>query len=376
MEPEQELARLREMNRLRAKKHYDAKKDEINAKRREKYLNTLISQTEINESKKEMNSNPTYKTHITKSDMGLNNQNALGHFDYTYDYICNELEDRDMNKRSREKYLDDLKRFVILTNCEDNVITCINDYKKTIPIIHNAVKPDGTPYALNTKKSLFQMVLYIIDNLKLPIEEVIKSYYVNQFEIMKLNSIDENMVTQDTIIISFTDYLQKIKEHFGENSKEYLISLLYNEATLRDDFTLKIVSSIKDTKDDNENFIILPPKEINLTLIINHYKTREQYGVIKIRLSIGLSRKIRKYIQVEKLSMNDYLFGNKQLSSFVQKMNKEIDVHGGINLYRKMKISEMYKKYDGNPSAEERINLSNLMVHSPILQTRYLRKIN
>jgi hypothetical protein len=219
------------------------------------------------------------------------------------------------------------------------------------------------------------MVLYIIDNLKLPIEEVIKGYYVNQFEIMKLNCIDENMVTQDTIIISFTDYLKKIKERFGEESKEYLISLLYNEATLRDDFTLKIVSSIKDTKNNDENFIILPSKEENLTLIINHYKTREQYGVIKIRLSIGLSRMIRKYIQVENLSMNDYLFGNKNLSTFVQKMNKEIDVNGGINLYRKMKISEMYKKYDGNPSAEERINLSNLMVHSPILQTRYLRKI-
>jgi hypothetical protein len=219
------------------------------------------------------------------------------------------------------------------------------------------------------------MVLYIIDNLKLPIEEVIKGYYVNQFEIMKLNCIDENMVTQDTIIISFTDYLKKIKERFGEESKEYLISLLYNEATLRDDFTLKIVSSIKDTKNNDENFIIVSPKEENLTLIINHYKTREQYGVIKIRLSIGLSRMIRKYIQVENLSINDYLFGNKNLSTFVQKMNKEIDVNGGINLYRKMKISEMYKKYDGNPSAEERINLSNLMVHSPILQTRYLRKI-
>jgi len=352
MEAQQELDRLREMNRLRAKKHYDAKKDEINAKRREKYLNTLISQTEINESKKEMNSNPTY----------------------TYDYICNELEERDMNKRSREKYLDDLKRFIILTDCEDNVIACINDYKKTIPIIHNAVKPDGTPYSLNTKKSLFQMILFIIDNLKLPIKELVKGYYVNQFEIMKLNSIDENIVDQDTIIISFTDYLKKIKEHFGEESKEYILSLLYYEATLRDDFILKIVPSIKDTKNDNENFIIIPPKD-NLTLIINHYKTRNLYGVIKIRLSIGLSRMIRKYIEVENLSINDYLFGNKNLSSFVQKMNKEIDVKGGLILYRKMKISEMYKKYDGNPSAEERIKLANLMLHSPIVQTRYLRKI-
>jgi|LakMenE01Jun11ns_1017448.scaffolds.fasta_scaffold9949612_1 hypothetical protein len=353
MNADQELARLRDMNRARAKRHYDAKKDEINAKRREKYLNTLISQQEINLAKKETDTNPIF----------------------SYNYISDELEEREMNKRSKSKYLDDLRRFVVLTNCEDNVIACINDYKKTIPIIHNAVKFDGTPYALNTKKSLFQVILYIIDNLKLPVKDIIKNWYVKEFEIMKLDSIDKNIVDQDTIIISFTDYLKKIKERFGEESKEYLISLLYNEATLRDDFILKIVPSIKDTKDDNENFIIVSPKEENLTLIINHYKTRELYGVIKIRLSIGLSRMIRKYIQVENLSMNDYLFGNKNLSTFVQKMNKEIDVNGGINLYRKMKISEMYKKYDGNPSAEERINLSNLMVHSPILQTRYLRNI-
>ena len=107
MEAQQELDRLREMNRLRAKKHYDAKKDEINAKRREKYLASLISQQEINLAKKETHTNPIF----------------------SYDYICDELEEREMNKRSKSKYLDDLKRFVILTDCQDNVITCINDYE-------------------------------------------------------------------------------------------------------------------------------------------------------------------------------------------------------------------------------------------------------
>jgi hypothetical protein len=56
----EELARLREMNRARQKKHYDAKKDEINAKRREKYLASLISQQEINLAKKEINENPIF----------------------------------------------------------------------------------------------------------------------------------------------------------------------------------------------------------------------------------------------------------------------------------------------------------------------------
>ena len=54
-------------------------------------------------------------------------------------------------------------------------------------------------------------------------------------------------------------------------------------------------------------------------------------------------------------------------------MNNKIGLQGEISLYRKMSVSELL---NNNPSPEERVELAGKMKHSPIVQTRYLRKIN
>jgi hypothetical protein len=41
---------------------------------------------------------------------------------------------------------------------------------------------------------------------------------------------------KEEMVIPFTEYLQKILDFFGKDSKEYLIASLYNELTARDDF--------------------------------------------------------------------------------------------------------------------------------------------
>jgi hypothetical protein len=209
--------------------------------------------------------------------------------------------------------------------------------------------------------------------LQLPITKTIKNQYIKQFDISKIASNDETAEKQaNTTIISFNDYLEKIKAEFGVNSKEYALSSLYQQVTLRDDFILKIVQSTKDTNDRKENYIIVPNRG-NLIVIVNNYKTSEKYGEIKVKLSTTLSKLIGKFIKVEKLKINDYLFGNKNLTQFVSKMNKKIGVSGSISLFRQMAVSDLLQK---NPSPEERVALSNSMAHSPIVQLKYLRKIN
>ena len=147
---------------------------------------------------------------------------------------------------------------------------------------------------------------------------------------------------------------------------------MYKEVTLRDDFILKIVSAIKDANNKKENYIVVP-KRGSLIVIVNNYKTSEKYGEIKVKLSSTLSKLIRNFIEVEKLKPNDYLFGSKNLSQFVTNMNKKIGVQGGgINNYRKMAVSDVLHN---NPSPEERVELSNSMKHSPLVQVRYLRNI-
>jgi hypothetical protein len=289
----------------------------------------------------------------------------------SYQEIVNALNTVDINAGSRNKYKQDIKRLLVLTKCE-NFIKCLKDYKKIINIINNSIKPNGDPYRVNTKKGLYQMIVWIIDNLHIPISKSIKKYYNQQFEIYKIHSSDETIEKQETTQIpTFSDYLQKNKDEYGVGSKIYVLSRLYEEVTLRDDFMLIIKPTIKDADDDSFNYIVVPKKE-NLTLIVNQYKTSDKYGQIKVKLSLPLSKTIRKYIEREKLSYDEYLFGDKPLSSFVSKMNKKIGITGikAINLYRNLSVTDLLNT---KPTAQARQKLSSQMAHAPLTQIKYLR---
>ena len=107
-----------------------------------------------------------------------------------------------------------------------------------------------------------------------------------------------------------------------------------------------------------------------MTLIINEYKTSKKYGQIKVKLSLPLSNLIRKYIQKEALLDGDYLFGDKNLTSFVSKMNKEIGIKGSISYFRQMSVSDLLRT---SPTAKEGQALSAKMAHAPLTQIKYLR---
>jgi hypothetical protein len=354
------LEKIRLQNRKRQATYYSLHKDTINAKKREIYKNGKAKLIHQDEDEKEENQEAIQTNFSKKRSV-------------TYDEVVLALNKLDINENTKKKYKQDLQRLMTLTNCNNNIIKCFREHKKIIEIINTATKPNEEPYSINTKKSLFQMILYLIDKLHLPITKTIKEHYKKQFEIYKISSSDETAEKQaNTTIISFDDYLKKVKDEFGVKSKEYALSSLYKEVTLRDDFILKIVTSIKETQDKKENYIIVP-KRGNLNVIVNNYKTSQKYGEINVKLSTTLSKLIGNFIKVEKLKNNDYLFGNKNLTQFVSKMNKKINVSGSISLFRQMAVSDLLKT---NPSPEERVALSNSMKHSPIVQLKYLRKIN
>ena len=216
------------------------------------------------------------------------------------------------------------------------------------------------------------MIVWIIDNLHVPIPKSTKKYYNQQLEIYKISSNDESAEKQEsTQIPTFSEYLQKMKDQYGVESKIYVLSKLYEEVTLRDDFMLIIKPTIKDADDDESNYIVVPKKE-NLTLIVNQYKTSDKYGQIKVKLSLPLSKITRKYIEREKLTYDEYLFGDKNLSSFVSKMNKGIGITGlkAISLYRNMSVTDLLNT---KPTAKQRQKLAETMKHAPLTQIKYLR---
>jgi hypothetical protein len=170
--------------------------------------------------------------------------------------------------------------------------------------------------------------------------------------------------------MDFNEYLAKVKSHFGDVSKEFIIASLYNLSGFRDDLILKIIA-VK-PKDDKENYIIIPKdKKRNLSIELNNYKTSGKYGHDSIPIPKDLSKLIRQYIDDANLEYDDYLFGSKSLSGFIKKFNEKMGLNISINKLRQMRVSNVL---NNNPTVEQRVKLSKEMKHKALTSEKYQRK--
>lgn len=348
MDCETVLARIRELNRNRQKRYYDTHREALNTKRRERYAKGKPEIIEPDEHEQE-NQEQNEETHQF---IDLSKEKKL-----TYEEAKEYFNQLTMNENSRKKYLGDLKRLSQIIKC-DNFILCFKQHKKILNQINEA------NYAINTKKSVLQTILFMNTRFKLELPKNSDDAYKREFDILKDKSLAEGEVKSKRETMSFTEYLAKIKEKFGADSKMYVIARLYDELTLRDDFVLEIVDSMP--TDKTKNFIVMGKK---VTVVINVYKTSSKYKEIVVNLTAGLATLIKKYIKDNKLEVGQYLFGNKKLSPFISKKSKEVGMMGGVNELRHMKVTDELKGL----TSEQKVDLSFKMKHSPLVQSRYLR---
>lgn len=339
MDPEQKLNHIKELNKARAKKYYLHNKETIKQRRRETYLKNKP--------------NPDVQVELTES---------KGKHAIDFDEILKGIKDLNIpNRKTEEKYISDLLRLMRIVGSR---YLDLYHSKDLIEMINTAKRPNGSEYSENTKKSLFQAILVVIDKLKVNVK---KKPYEDQFNIKKMISIDQNeekMANEE--VPSFKEYLAKCKATFGINSKEYLIAKFYEEITIRDDFGLILANEIYD---NDNNYLLLTPTK--LTIIVNTYKTNKRYGQIRHKLSKTLEKLTKTYILANNISLGDFLFGEPKLSATVSKMNQALGYTGGINLFRHMKITQVLQK---ESSPEARLKLAAAMKHSNVIQKAYLRK--
>ena len=296
---------------------------------------------------------------------------------YNLETILGLLDNSDMNAKTRLKYKRDITLVFRITQCDD-LGSCLKTFNKIKTSIENA-KQTADPtkgYAINTIKGYVQSILFVIDTFKIPILDSIKKKYNNWFDVLKIESSEQTKyrkTSPEHAVIPFDEYLTKIKSKFGEFSKQNLIANLYNEATVRDNFSgLEILPTERKNDDSITNFIIVPrSKNTNCRLIINSYKTQKKYGQMVVELSPYLSSLIRKYIANNYLTTNLFNSNKQGLTSFVSTMNKNIGVSGGISTLRQMKISQLLSSHNLTP--EQRVSMANSMGHSPITQLEYRR---
>ena len=342
-EAQTKAERVKEQNRIRSKKMYDKKKEEINLRRRETY--------NAKKSEHEAAAISAIKVVVAKAVSKTKN-----------DILLDKVKELELNPGTKTKYVADLNRLLSVIENED-ILTNMKKGKELV------AKIESTNYASNTKRGIIQLCLFMITNFKLTVNKKSVKAMTEYFNTLKVRASDETAEKQNTEVVpSWVCYLDKVQTAYGEQSKMYMISRLYKEITLRDDFILKIVN--KKPKSGDENYIIL--NKSNMRLIINNYKTEKKYGVIDIKLTKGLSALLRGYMERNNLTVGDYLFGDQKLSDFVRYNNSKIGFNGGTNMYRHMTITEELLKIK---NVEERVKLADKMKHNVFTQAEYLRKM-
>lgn len=353
-----QLEKIKAQNRARAKTYYQLHKEELNQKRREIYAECAKKK----HAEQPPTPSPPPTTSVDKIDFSKSKK-------VTYEETIEALTQVIEKKGSLTIYKDSLKRLLKLTDCGDDILKCLKGYKKVIDSI------EISEFSTNTRKTLYQMILKVIDTLHLSITPKIKEEYITKFNEYKYVSNENTKKKQEEeSVMPYDEYIDKVKETFGIHSKMFLLANLYKEIPIRDDFILKIVDTIKQAKTDSENenvnYIVINKKD-EATLVVYNHKTDGFFTETKEKLSRYLSRLIRDYREQENINYGDYLFGKSNLSHFLSTANKKMGIKGGgVNIIRQMKVSDL----SSTATPRERVELANKMKHSVLTQQKYIRK--
>lgn len=317
-----------------------------------------------------------------------------------------------VSAKTRDTYYQDIMRVFQITGCA-NFKKCLTNYKKMMTSIINSKKPikekkekkkskkeaeekekekepEPEAYAINTIKQTIQSIMFVgsqyMNDFKRLFNEQkasnIKKYFDTQFQKYKeLSRLELEEKQQNTEYPTFDEYLGKVLEKYGENSKEYLVAYLYSLFTIRDNFkAMSIIDKAKDN-DGINNFILINSNKI--IFYVNDFKTKKKYEKLQYTVSDAKLKKLLKdwvnkpqNIANRKKGKNNYIFGKSSLSPFISQLNKSIgytDNMGGINIFRHMRVSDVYQKKD--ITFEERKKLADSMGHSITVASQYRRNL-
>ena len=345
------------MARERAKKSYELRREEILKKKRDNYVPV--------EKKQKRGRKPIKKTYEPVS---IDKKTK-----FTEDELIRLIMNDDDIKSEKTKlfHVNNIKRFFKNAECQD--LTCLkSDYKLAVKRIEDSLNIySGENLKPQTITHTFAGLLFAItkyaSNL---LPENIKKYLTDKFSEYILITNDSNKQKKEELVYpSFKTYLEKVKQKYGIESKEFLVASLYSEFTIRDDYGNAPILE-KPLKTKEINYFVIKKKYVYF--ILNVYKTSNKYNTIKFTFSNNVSNLIKNYIKNNNINIGDILF-NTNLSAFVSNMSKELGYAdlGGINLFRHIRVSEI----DGGATYQDKVALASQMGHIILTQDKYKNKI-
>ena len=393
------VAKIREQNKLRARKYYEKHREEIAKRRKESrgepIIKTKIVETLVYPRKDEINKltenikNLKQEIEVirkTKSKDASPSTEPPRIYKFDKDSLIELVKEKVEKPRSRKNYINNINHLFDILFCDDLQVE-LRKYKSVVQRIqHASLKNDETSgYSVNSLKGFFQTILKLVTltNMELP-KKALEAYNY-EFEAYKLLSREQTKKKQEEVeLMDFKDYLKKIKDHYGPNktnpkiSKQYMIVYFYKINTFRDDLGhVLIIDKKLEPKEMNEetNYLYVP-KSVkkngramypNLTFFLNNYKTKGIYGADEIKINSTDSKVVRKYINENNLVANDYIFDNESLSKYISKMNKQVEGCEGItiNTIRHMKISSALDTDEAVSNPAIRIKVAKEAHHNP-----------
>jgi hypothetical protein len=250
------------------------------------------------------------------------------------------------------------------------------------------IKDPTKNYATSVATGRFTSILYsfdlafrtTIDHRTIEIMKLAKK----EFVLARIKTMDKYNRELETkketmVIISYSALLRRVKDKFGEDSKEWLVMYcLYGTTHARDNFFLYIISFLPADEDKKKNYLIVPAnKDKNVVIRLNHYKTMNKFGTVNATMTTDRSLLVRNYLEKNKISVGELLFpehaGSEGLSGFVGALMRKCDVKGGINLLRKIILSS--EDDIENQPIENRMKMAEKFGHSIQTQRVYTRKL-
>jgi hypothetical protein len=275
--------------------------------------------------------------------------------------MINSLENESLgNRRFRINNFKTIINIIKPVDYTDLIFKLTKQPNKVIKLFKNFEYQPLKTYSINSLITFYKSILFFVDKFNIPIKSDKKIKYEDQIQISDVVSSQELEVKNNNVSIpKFSEYLNKVIQHFGINSREYLISKMYEELKCRDDLQLILVRDYIKANPEKNYIIVNEFDQANV--IINKYKTADRYGPINVKLSSELTNLIKNYILTHKIDNDELFFNTKNNSTIVSKMNKKLGYEGfgAINLFRKMIASD-----SKDLPLKEQLKVAKQMTHS------------
>ena len=301
---------------------------------------------------------------------------------FTQDEIISIImnDDNITSNDTKKTMVSDTKRF--FNNAECSSLRCLkSDYKLAVNRVEEGFvskgKNIGSNYSAGTLRSTFTTLATIIERyVGNFISKKVLKFIQDKVKAYKSQATDEYIEKQEIVYPTFSTYKKKIEDMFGKESKEFLITSLYEAFAVRDNYGgIPILNNppttLKKVKNsDTPNFIVV--KKNYSYIVLGNFKTSDEYDTLRLTLPSSVNRLMKEYIANNNIQFGEPLFPEEKLSTFVSNMNNEIGYFdlGGINIFRHMRVSEL----DGE-TYDEKVKLANVMGHSVITQKQYKKNL-